>query len=53
VLPFIGAVAWDGRQGSFVAFGFCEWTVWAANVPWREGMSALTRPKKSLHFNTT
>jgi hypothetical protein len=23
VLPFFGAVAWDGRQGSFAAFGFC------------------------------
>ena len=38
VLPFLGAVAWDGRQGSFAAFGFCGSTVWAANVPWREGM---------------
>jgi uncharacterized membrane protein len=33
VLPFLGAVAWDGRQGSFAAFGFCGLTVWAANVP--------------------
>jgi hypothetical protein len=48
VLPFLGAVEWDGRQGSFAAFGFCGLPVWAANVPWREGTGALTCSDLSL-----
>ena len=47
-LPFLGAVAWDGRQGSFAAFGFCGSPVRAANVPWREGMGAWACADLSL-----
>lgn len=32
------AWAWDGLEGSFAAFGFELWLVWAANVPASEGM---------------
>ena len=32
------ALAWDGLAGSFAAFGFELWLVWAANVPASEGM---------------
>jgi len=51
-LLLLGAVACDGRQGSFAAFGFCVSPVWAANVPCREGMGARACAELSvLYFN--
>jgi len=41
VLPYHGAAGRDGQEGSFAAFGFGGWLVWAANVPDGEGMGAL------------
>ena len=43
------AFAWDGLEGSFAAFGFELWHVWAANVPDSEGMSGKDYPI-SEHF---